>query len=471
MAVVVAIVAVALVVWGAVFLRHTGLVGGSLAVLFVGSCFGHVFYHVSVGPIPVTADRVLLAVLLGAFLICRHVGRTERWRPDAGDLLLVAFVSVLAVATFAHDWRADDFRPVAVLLFFYVLPFVLYVIARETPLSERAVTGILTALAAFGVYLAVTAVCERLQIRWLIFPSYIASEEYGEFLGRGRGPLLNPAANGLFLCVGLFSLLMFWPRVSRSGKMLLSLLVAVYLAGVFCTLTRCVWAAAALGLFLIACLTLPGRWRIAFALTVTLSGLVFVATQWDALKAFKRDKNVSVVEMTRSAELRPILAYVAWQMFLDRPLAGCGLAQYQQESARYLSDRSTTMPLERARGYVQHNVVLGLLAETGAVGAGLYLALMVLWFRSAWMLWRRPPRPLPARQFGLVMLASLAAFLAIGMFQDLTIMVMVNMLMFFLVGTLRSLVARNEPATAHRPDTRRLPAAAPRAETLSALPT
>ncbi len=82
----------------------------------------------------------------------------------------------------------------------------------------------------------------------LVFPRYIVSDAQAEFLGRGRGPFLNPVGNGMFLCAGLFSLLMFWPRVRRYGKVSVLLLTLVYLAGIYCTLTRVVWLAAAGGL-------------------------------------------------------------------------------------------------------------------------------------------------------------------------------------------------------------------------------
>jgi O-antigen ligase len=408
-------------------------------LLFVGSCLGYPFFHTRLGPIPVTADRVLLGLLFVAFLLYRYLGRTEIRPFDTQDKLTVVFIIVLVLSTFSHDWRADGANAAALLLFFYVMPFAFYLIVRESRLSSQVVLGVFAAAALFGLYLSVTAICETLRIWPVVFPRYIASEEYHEFFGRGRGPFLNPAANGLFLCVGLFSLLMLWFHVKRRGKLVIALLAMVHVAGVFCTLTRCVWLAAALGVFIIVMLNLTVRSRFVFAVAVAAAGSVLVAGNWDQLKAFKRDEYVSVEEMSQSATLRPILAYVAWQMFLDRPLWGCGLGQYPLESQYYLADRSTDLPLQRARGFVQHNVILSLLTETGAIGAGLFVALIACWYRSAWTLYRDRRLPPPARQFGLMVLASSCAYLTIGMFQDLTIIVMVNMLLFFLAGTMRGL--------------------------------
>jgi O-antigen ligase len=126
-------------------------------------------------------------------------------------------------------------------------------------------------------------------------------------------------------------------------------------------------------------------------------------------------------------------------MFLDRPLFGCGFGQYFPESRPYLSDRSTDLPLEKARPYVQHNVFLALLTETGLLGAGLYVALLALWGRNAWRLWRWDEAPLAMRQCGLLFLALLAVYLSNAMFHDLAIIPMVNMLLFFLAGVMAGL--------------------------------
>ena len=98
---------------------------------------------------------------------------------------------------------------------------------------------------------------------------------------------------------------------------------------------------------------------------------------------FKRDKDLDAELTAESAKLRPILATVAWHMFLDRPLLGCGFAQYREVMPEYLADRSTDLPLEKVRPFVQHNVFLALLTETGLIGVGLFVAVLL------WWTWRR----------------------------------------------------------------------------------
>jgi len=234
--------------WGLVLLRKTGLIGGCLTVMLVGACFGYSYYHVELGGFSVTADRILLLLLFVAYLLLRWQGRTERRPFDAQDITLGMFMSVLLFSTFSHPWRSSM---VAALIVFHLMPLAIYWVARGAIFSEKAVLGMLAALAGFGLYLAGTAILEQQQLLAFVYPRYIATSTFTEFLGRGRGPLLNPASNGLFLCAGWYSMLMFWPRANRAGKMLLIVLSTVFLGGIVCTLTRCVWAAALLGFMIV----------------------------------------------------------------------------------------------------------------------------------------------------------------------------------------------------------------------------
>jgi O-antigen ligase len=84
--------------------------------------------------------------------------------------------------------------------------------------------------------------------------------------------------------------------------------------------------------------------------------------------------------------MRASFAYVSWQMFLDRPLLGCGFGQFPRAKLPYLSDRSTELHLESIRGYVHHNTFLSVLVEMGLVGLGLFVLIIYRWWRHAWRL-------------------------------------------------------------------------------------
>ena len=441
MLVIATIFALVAFVWVAVAVRHGGLILGCLLVIATGSCLGHPFFHLSV----LTLDRALCIALCGLYLIYRHVGRTDAKPLTLADGLLFVFLAVLLCSTFSHDWRLDHAQPASRLLLLYLMPAAIYWVARQSPLTDRQVRWTMAGLAAFACYLSVTALAEiGQQHRWIV-PKYIVTSEFREFLGRGRGPFLNPVANGLFMTTGLGCLLMMWPRLSRAGRSLLILTALVIGAGTFATLTRCVWLGTSLALMLIVVVNLPARQRWGALVLTTCLAVVGLSVGWKTLLNFKRDTHLSAAETAESAQLRPMLAAVGWQMFCDHPLMGVGLGQYTHRNDEYIAARTIDWPLDRVRPYHQHNVILSLMSETGLLGTLPFVVLLSCWSRSAWQLWKSPTLSLETRQLGLVFLVSLISYLVSGMFQDVALIPMANLLLFFLAGlTISALLSADE---------------------------
>ncbi len=449
-----AIGALAAIAWAGVIFLRGGLVGGCLLVLLAGSCFGHPFFHVPAGPIPITLDRLLLVALVGQYCLYWRWGWLEHRPLLKADYLMAALLFVLAASTVTHDFKTHGAQPLAFFILFFCMPATIYWVARSATFTEHSARWMFGSLAVFGIYLALTAVAETHQATALVFPRYITSPAYSEFFGRGRGPFLNPVSNGIVQALGLGAALCWWPRVSRRGKLMLMALIPLFAYGTYSTLTRTAWMGAGCVLLVMVALTTPRAWRAPVLVCAMLASMIGVAATWENLLVFKRDKELSAADMAESARLRPILATVAWHMFLDRPLLGCGFGQYSTEMLPYLSDRTTDLPLEKARPYVQHNAFLALLTETGLIGMGLFVALLLAWSLEAWRLWRSA-EPLFARQMGLLFLAFLGAYLPNAMFHDVSLVAMVNMTLFFLGGTVvglsSSAAARSAAQTHEKP--------------------
>jgi hypothetical protein len=79
-------------------------------------------------------------------------------------------------------------------------------------------------------------------------------------------------------------------------------------------------------------------------------------------------------------------------------------------------------------------VFLSLLAETGLLGAGLFVLLLLLWTRDAWLAWRSPHSPKWVRSQAVLFLAVAANYAVNGMFHDMSVIPMANMLLFFVAG-------------------------------------
>jgi O-antigen ligase len=257
---------------------------------------------------------------------------------------------------------------------------------------------------------------------------------FREWVGRGRGPFLNPVTNGMYMIAGLVAWAMFWPRANHLGKVALSAAMGLVLIGIYATLTRSCWLAAAAALGLVCLAAMPKYWRPPVLVAATLAlALVFVIKA-ESFRSFKRDESVSAYDMEQSAKLRPMLAFVAWEIAKDYPLFGCGFGLYRKVNIDYLHNPTVDYPLQRLKPFVQHNVVLSLLAETGFLGAGLYLALLAGWFHRACRVWNNQKLPLEFRQSGLLFVAFLVQWLIQGMFHDTSLMVNANLLLFLLAG-------------------------------------
>jgi hypothetical protein len=421
-------------VWGVIFYRRLGWWGMLLATLIAGTFFGHFFFHLG----PATSDRLLLLGCVVIHAVHRHLGLHQPKRWNISDTLVALLAVTLIGTTFVGNWRAMGMEPFSKLTLFYLLPMLAYWLARQTDITPERLRALYAVFAAVGLYLAGTAVAEKMEFGWAIFPRYIADPNHAEFLGRGRGPMMNPAANGVLLTFGMVCTLVGVAYGSRLRWWCLAVL-PVYLAGIYSTLTRCVWIGGAGALAGCTYLMSPARWRLPLLLAMFAGGGLVVAAKSESFVSFKRDKNVSEAEMRQSAQLRPILAMIAWRMFEDRPCFGCGTAQYLTHVGDYLGDRDIDLPLVKAKAYIQHNIFLALLSENGLAGMLPFTALLCLWTAWGYLLWADPGQPLEYRQLGLVFLGFMCGYLVNGMFHDVLVMPMLGSYLFFLAGCVRSL--------------------------------
>lgn len=449
-------------VWGTIVLRRGGLLGGCIVLMLLACCCGSDFYRFELGPVPLTIDRILLAILFVVYVALRASGAIRSPRVDWVDALFGGFLLMLAVSTLAHDWRVKEAQPLAKLVFLYLAPAVVYWLAREANIDERQLRMLYVFLGLFSVYLMITAIGEVEQISAIVFPRYIVTSKFQEWIGRARGPFLNPATNGMYLAAGLYAWMMFWPRASRIGKTLLLAVMGLVILGIYYTLTRSCWVGAFLGLACIVLALVPQSWRIPLAVTGSLLLSVTLAMKVNEFSSFKRDKNVSEFHMAESAQLRPMLAVVAWKIVRDYPLFGCGFGQYKQVDINYLHDPNINMPLEKVKPFVQHNVLFSLVSETGLLGMSLYMVLLGGWLYRAWHVWRDGDLPACVRQHGLLFVAFFLDWFFNGMFHDTNLMVNSNLLLFLLAGTSQGIYARAYLASRRQESSRPLPAVAGR---------
>ena len=80
-------------IWGPLFIRRVGLIGGALTVLLLGACFGYDFFHVSV----VTLDRLALGGIVALYFIYRNFHGLKARPFHRADVVLLAFLSLIHI--------------------------------------------------------------------------------------------------------------------------------------------------------------------------------------------------------------------------------------------------------------------------------------------------------------------------------------------------------------------------------------
>lgn len=423
-------------VWGSAFLFRRSLIYACLFFMLACACLGRELFALNVGGVDLALDRLLPPLLVGGYLVQRQLGWSDPKPWTLVDTVLTAFIGLLLVSTFSHDWSAtlpkDVTPPLWRLAISYLLPFMTYWIARQSQLTPKTMNVVYAGMTGFGLYLAVTALCEVYGQWWGVFPRYIANPKLGDHYGRARGPLLDSVAFGFAATAALLACCAWRPLVRRPAQLLLIALSGLMLLAIYYSYTRSAWMGAAAGILVYLALAAQGAWRPLIVGGLAVAMLVAGASKFDSFVAFKREHSA---EGTReSATLRPVIAEVSRKMFLDRPLLGCGFGQYYQAKNYYLDDRSGELPLERARPFQHHNLFLALLVDLGVVGLGLYVTILFLWAKDALNLWHSAETPAWARPQAVICLGLLAAYLPNALFHDVSHTNYVQLLLFFVAG-------------------------------------
>lgn len=435
-------------VWAAVILPRATASTLMAVVLVVGTFFGPAFFAIE-GPLQISIDRLLLAVVLIWITGRCLYGGLRLPRLVAADLLLLALLLWCLRSALRAGPSPPQVNPLGTWIFYVLFPALAYALGRFAEVDGRSWRAAINLLLAVAGYLALVGLLEVGGVYWLVFPRYIADVTNWEFLGRARGPLLNPSANGILLSIGLSFAAVRMADGNRAAKVGYALLILLLMLGIYATLTRIVWIGGVLCL-VVVCWDRTPPWArlLGLAAVIVFGGMGTLALK-DRLLRMKRDKALSAAEAEKSIQLRPLLAIVAWEMFKDAPLAGHGYGNYLQNSKPYFTARNYDMPLEQARGYFQHNIALSLVVDSGLIGLTLAVLLWASWWSAARRLGRLGNHP-AARQLGVGSLGAIAAYICGGMLQDASVMPMVQMYLYFLGGLVVAAARCALPAAGQR---------------------
>ena len=439
----VAIFGLTAAVWALILLRYLPSIGtrmlawGMVAYLFAQVFLGYWFFHLDMGPVPPTIDRAILGLLLGMWGIRVWQTRGSDFRLDWMDLVVFGWFAVICCNTLTHDWKFRNNLPLSRLLFFNFLPLLTYLVMKHTSWRIADLRLVNCGWLLIGLALSLIAIAEWQSWYSLIYPRYIVSPTIEEFLGRGRGPLLNPMINGCLISIGLMATFLVARTAGVSQRIGLGIIALTMLLGLYCTLTRSVWLAGVAVITIFVLAWSSWQWRIRLACIGVVFAAMFFVYGFEAFNRFKRDQNVTAEQMSESVKLRPMLAAVAWEMFKDHPINGVGFGLYHKYKGPYHFTDKYSRPLQSVLKYTQHNVFLVYLLETGAVGTMFFAAILAAVVYRSYLLWSQfagNEQNAELAEFGLVGIAIVSVYIINGMFHDVSIIPMSNCLLLYAAG-------------------------------------
>lgn len=235
----------------------------------------------------------------------------------------------------------------------------------------------------------------------------------GRLTSAGSDP--NDLAAGLvpaaIIALGLL------PSYRGPKRLALAIAVPILLFGLVATQSRGGMVAAVVGLAAALVVVRGHRLKVA-ALTLGITAVVGfgLATTPGAMDRLTSADN--------GGNGRTELWTIALHMWEDNPFLGVGLAGFREESPEYVRDLGSLqfVKLIVERPHIVHNTYLQLLAETGVIGAGLFLTVAIVCAAAAWKaaaIFERTGRRELAILAQAVVVASIArmaamAFLSVG---------------------------------------------------------
>ena len=398
-------------------------------------------------------DRVAFLALLGTFFIEVISGRRELGRFGVTEYLMLCFLIYLVGSTIApHALPAVDEEGRSRTLLDLVLtgaflPFAGFVLGRQLLVNERAVRRFLWFITAFGLYLALTNVFWLLGPRALVFPSDILDPSVGTHFDRGRGVFLNAAVTGLVLVIAFVVTMYLASQSSRRLRVPLLGAAVLMLVGVGLTQTRSAWLAAAIVIvFSAAVYTGFRRWYI-----IILIGLgLLVAANWSSFTS--KDRAQGGVTSTNETQDRVNAAATGLWAIRQKPILGWGLGRFPAINKAHHQAWGTT-PWKRGYGIYAHDTQIGIGAELGLMGLGLWLVIIVSMVAASLRTWRALPRAgLLSRNLAIVFWSVAISWAVTASLIDVRLFAFANTLFFMLGGMCAGLADRFAGAAAGAPD-------------------
>lgn len=179
-------------------------------------------------------------------------------------------------------------------------------------------------------------------------------------------------ATRYFVIAFTFFTYLFIATKTRILKIFLFAGIVATFIGVFYTASRSGIMLLAIAIILLVLMQAKFKYRLEVGI-ISVVGLVFLLSFSENILKFVATIFPSISQGTDTVGLRYALWKAGFQMWLDHPIAGVGIGMFPSQLKFYPNPQYSYF---FTHGLVAHNMYVSMLAETGIVGAFLFVALL-----------------------------------------------------------------------------------------------
>lgn len=370
--------------------------------------------------------QVMIIILLGWLF-----GKNPFKAPVLPDVLLILHTfyilynaMLIADGTHFNLWTVSSLSPM--LAYFF---------GKQFFEQQKHVALLIYSFVGITTYFWFVAIAEQLRITPLIWPKSIVADMQYRWIGRSRGPFLQPAVFGQILGMYLLvHLYLLTRKIKSSQKVLMWANLGLGAVGLIFTYTRGGWLATIAGLGVMAALR-PSYRRVLVVLTILalFGGAIGMMRSQQGGLLSERVANTGTIEN------RAGVLYATAKAIQQNPFFGLGYFMFKEEAQKY--SQGVDVP---GIGYVKkkmgdhgsiHDMYVGRAAEEGLIGMGLWFAFFAVVARIYIRRWRENPQ---GRWFNRDLLtlfvAMTFAYMVGGLAINYRFFGLVNVLPYLLAG-------------------------------------
>jgi O-antigen ligase len=342
------------------FFKPFYIILSNTSIIFVITLAILIFSPPNIPGLPM--DRVSF-FLLFMLVICNSFFKKEKF--VSFELIMLPMILLIGMATIDSIYAPFDKQTWSFLASKYVLPFVMFFLAKITFKSNQATRHFFLFSLIAVSYLIFIALASFAKASFLVYPRYILDTTIALHAERARGPFLQAVANGTAInMLGLAAL--FWFQKHHFRGIIPALFLISLPFAIFVTMTRAVWLSfiSSLAIVFLFSKNIKTRKIICLLLLLFVIGAASVS-----LVPSVKDPVLSRLTQRGPIDIRFALYTASIEMFQERPIWGWGFNQSAFAIPDFLVDYDIP-------AYWIHNSYLEILVEQGLFGFTLYAAII-----------------------------------------------------------------------------------------------